>query len=245
MMNLNYLVCLRIVAVGLFLIGFTAGCSLGQKFQSQQKPQPPANVQPILKQVEEAQAKQREIQAQYKAMQVPELAQRLEADSVKDVEPFNSLAYREVISRGPTVARELASFVKTPDRSSFLTLIAVRKVDKGVYESIETRARAQILTDALRTSKYFNSWGLPHLYWEDAAKAIIELRDAAVEPLKPLLQDKRDAPVWGSEEVMEYQKYKYRVCDYAWAMLMEIEGKKVEIPADPAARDRLIAEMSK
>jgi hypothetical protein len=44
---------------------------------------------------------------------------------------------------------------------------------------------------------------------------------------------------------MEYEEYKYRVCDYAWVMLMEIKGKKIEIAVDPAARDRSISDTSK
>ena len=51
--------------------------------------------------------------------------------------------------------------------------------------------------------------------------------------------------MWGSDEVVEYNRYKYRVCDYAWAMLNEIRDKKVEIPTDPAERDKLIEMVSK
>ena len=75
-----------------------------------------------------------------------------------------------------------------------------------------------------------------------AGKAFIELGEAAAGPLKSLLKDDRAAPLWGSEETAEFEKYKYRVKDYAWALLLGAEKKKVEIPTDPAARDRLIAE---
>lgn len=222
--------------IGSIPLLFATSCSVKQGSE------PPAQVQPYLKKVEEGQARQQSIQAEYKAMQIPELAKRLETDSAKDVEPFNSLAYREAVSRGSSVSRELASFIKTPDRSSFLTLLVVRKTGRDIYDSVDARTKVAVLIDALRTSKNFNTWGLPHLYWEDAAKSIIELGKTAVEPLKTLLEDRRDAPVWGSEEAMEYQKYKYRVNDYAWALLMEIEGKKVDIPGDHATRDRMISE---
>ena len=40
---------------------------------------------------------------------------------------------------------------------------------------------------------------------------------------------------------MEYKRYNYRVSDYAWALLNEIRGQKIQIPEDPAARDRMQA----
>jgi hypothetical protein len=51
--------------------------------------------------------------------------------------------------------------------------------------------------------------------------------------------------MWGSEEVVESQRYGYRVCDYAWALLKAIRGEKVEVPTDPKERDRMIAELAK
>jgi hypothetical protein len=222
--------------MGIAALSFVCGCSQGPGAKSE----PPASVRPLVQKVEEGQDKRRAIEAQYRAMKVPELVRRLEDDAEKGVEPFNSLAYREAVSRGQKVGKELATSIKTPSRTSFLTLMAVRKVDPETYRTIGAGTRVRILVDALGTSPYFNSWGLPHLYWEDPAKAMIELGNNAVEPLKALLRDKRAAPVWGSEEVMEYQKYKYRVCDYAWALLMEIRSKKSEIPTDPAVRDQQI-----
>ena len=244
-MNMKRKLRFSLVAVESVLVLLVMSCSAQGGFQSQQETEPPAHVQPYLKKMEEGQAKKRAIEAEYKAMQVSELVRRLEADSKKDVEPFNSLAYREVVSRGPAVGRALASFIKTHDKSSFLTLIATRKVNKNVYDSVDGKIKAAILVDALRASKYFNTWGLPHSYWESPARAIIELGDVAVEPLMNLLQDRRDAPVWGSEEVMEYKKYKYRVKDYAWALLMEIKGRKIEIPVDPEKRDQMISDVNR
>jgi hypothetical protein len=134
----------------------------------------------------------------------------------------------------------LSAHIKEADRSSFLALLAVHKLDPEAYRALDAKKRASILADALRQSKTFNAWGIPHLYWEDAGKALVELGEAAAGPLKALLKDDRAAPVWGSEEAAEYAKYKYRVKDYAWALLQAAETKKADIPADPAARDRLI-----
>jgi hypothetical protein len=207
--------------------------------------EPPKEVREFLQREETGKAKREKIVAEHKAMRVPELAKKLETDSTRYVEPFNSVAFREIASRGEWDAPDLVALVKAPNRSSLLTLLALRKADAKSYKNLDAKLRAAILVDALRTSKQFNVWGLPHLYWEDAARAVIETGAAAVPPLKELLYDQRDAPMWGSEEVVEYQRYKYKVRDYAWALLMEIRGRKPEIPTDPNERDKAISAMLK
>jgi hypothetical protein len=190
--------------------------------------------------------KKREARLQeLKAMDVPQLAAELEKESLKGREPFNSLTYAETVSRGEGAAAALAPLITKPNRASLFALLALRKISAGGYKNLKPEFRVSVLVDSLRTAKYFNTFGLPHVRWEDAAKAIIEEGRAAEPALVELLSDKRDAPVWGSEDFAEYQRYKYRVCDYAWALLNEIRGTKVEIPEDPAARDRLQAESNK
>jgi hypothetical protein len=180
-----------------------------------------------------------------RAMNVAQLAKELEKDSGKGVEPFNSMPFSEVVSRGEPVSLELKSALTEADQRSLLGLLAMRRVSASQYTSLDPIFRVRVLVDALRTSKYFNKWGLPHLYWEEASKAIIAESQAAEPELIALLQDSRDAPVWGSEEAVEYARYKYRLKDYAWALLNEIRGVKVEIPTDPASRDRLISQVSR
>ena len=174
-----------------------------------------------------------------------QLATSLAADSEKGVEPFNSMAYRELVSRGDKAATELKETLKAPNRSSFLGLLALRKVSPDQYKTLDANLRARILVDSLRTSQNFNAWGIPHLFWEDGAKAIIDEGPAIEEPLVELLKDKARAPIWGSEGAVEQQKYGYRVCDYAWALLNEIRKTKVEIPVNPADRDKLIEPLLK
>ena len=189
--------------------------------------------------LDEAQKKREARIKEPKSMDVPRLARELEAESQKRTEPFNSLAYAEMIARGKDAAGALAPLITKADRSSLFGLLALRRIGPEQYKQLKPELRVNILVDALRTSKYFNTWGLPHMSWTDAAKAIIAEGPAAEKPLTALLSDKRDAPTFGSEEYVEYQRYKYRVCDYAWALLNEMRGRKVTIPEDPAARDRL------
>lgn len=222
----------RVMTLALLFFVVAAGCV--------QEPQPPPEGQEILKTLEQGVATREAIEEELNAMDVPQLIDLLEADSRRGYEPFNSLAYRELTTRGPKVGEELASRIKSPDRTSFLTLIALREVNRDLYSAVKPNLGLAILLDTLRTSEFFNAWGLPHLYWEDAALAVIEYGREAIEPLHPFLKDDRPAQVWGSEEVMESDRYQYRVKDYAWAMLIEVRGERIEIPVDPITRDKLI-----
>lgn len=235
-MKTKYIFLIATIILGCWLAG---SCSKKHSSNGVAK-EPPPQVREQLRKQEEADAKRKASEEAYKKMQIAELVRKLEEDSGKDVEPFNSLAFREASTRGAGAARELAAAIRNSNRGSFLTLMAVRKLSKDDYNKIDEKSRIAILVDKFRNTKYFNAWGLPHLYWEEPAKALIEGGRNAVPLLMQLLRETREAPVWGSEEAGEYKKYKYRVCDYAMAMILEIQGKKGEIPVKPEDRDRII-----
>ena len=193
--------------------------------------------------LEEAQQKRDARTKELKTMDVPRLAAELAKESQKGTEPFNSMTFTEMVTRGRDGATALAPLITQTDRSSLLSLLALRKMSKEDYQKLKPELRVAILTNSLKTQPYFNTFGMPHTRWEDAAKAIIEEGRAAEKPLLEMLTDHRDAPTWGSEQAMESNRYKYRVSDYAWALLNEIRGQKVQIPEDPAARDRLQSAM--
>src|SRR5262245_17267868 len=187
--------------------------------------------------VDEARRKRETRIGDLRKMDTAGLARELANDSEKGREPFNSMAFDEIVSRGESAARDLAPLIKSADRSSLLALLALRRLSPTQYKQLDPGVRVKILVDALRTAPSFNTWGLPHLRWEDAARALIEEGPAAEVPLRELMKDKRDAPVWGGEDAAEYSLYRYRVCDYAWAILNAIAGRTETIPQDPAARD--------
>ncbi len=195
-----------------------------------------------LKELNSLQEKRLTYEKQLKAMNVTQLTAEMSSDSEKGREQFNSAAYREAVSRGKQAASEIKAQLKGADRSSLLGLLAIRQLDTDQYHSLAPAFRVGVLIDALKTSKYFNVWGVPGLYWEDAAKAIIEEGDAAAPSLEALLRDTRAAPVFGSEGASINQQYHYRVGDYALALLNEERHKKLEMPADSRERDRLIDE---
>lgn len=177
------------------------------------------------------------------AMTVGDLAGALQEDSERGLEPWNSLAVKEVQRRGSEVGPELAGLLSARDRSSFLGLMAVRTVSPDAYARLGPDFQIPVLVETLATAQYFNAFGLPHLYWEEPAEAIIEEGPAAESALLPLLDDPRPAPMWGQEEVAEFEAYQYRVADYALALIRAIRGQEEPLPEDPMQRDELIEQL--
>lgn len=177
----------------------------------------------------------------------PHLAAELQRESLEGREPFNSLAYEIIVKKGPTFCVTFRHLLSKPDRSSFLLLLALRKICPTDYQQIPAKVRVNILVDALRHAKSFNAWGLPHIRWHEAAEALIAEKDAARPALVALLkaEGSSDAPVQGLQSYDAYRKYKYRLKDYAWALLNQINDKAIPIPADPTIRDSLIKELAK
>ncbi len=222
----------------LVVTSLVAGCG------KERPKEPPAEVKSMDPKIEQFEVRRQEIQRELKGMKLADIYDRLRSESTKGVEQYNSLTYEEIISRGSNIAPELKSLILKSDTASLLPLIALREIDIKTYNTLEKGLRIRTLVNSLGTSNSFNVWGIPHLYWESAAKAIIDEGNDAVGPLKELLRDKRPAPVWGSEEAMEYEKYKYRVCDYAMALINDISQTKAAIPENSEERDKMIAAMN-
>lgn len=173
----------------------------------------------------------------YKQKTVPDLISELESAALKGKEPFNSLAFREIVKRKDS-AENVFQSIKTKDQKEYFKVMALNKINAELYKRLSCDVICAVLSDSLQKSAVFNAWGLPHLYWESSAKAIVECGPTAIPYLTPLLRDKRPAPVWGSEEAAESEKYHYRVCDYAYALMREIENQKWKIPESVEERDK-------
>ena len=177
----------------------------------------------------------------FRQMTVAELITELEKASMLGREPFNSPAFREIVKR-KDAAELLFNSIKESSQKEYFKLMALKKLNEGFYAKIPARISLAILTDALANSELFNAWGIPNFYWESSARAIIEFGSVSVPYLEKLLDDKRPAPVWGSEEAMIYEQYEFRVCDYALALLNAINQKeKILLPESTGTRDSLIA----
>ena len=179
-----------------------------------------------------------EWQTKLTAMDTKELHDQLQKESLQGMEPFNSMAAKEIIARGSKSFDELSVLI-TKSRSSLLSLMALREIDKEKYGTLADSLKSGVLLDALKNAVTFNTFGLPHVRWEAASKAIIESGEASRPGLYELLKDQRAAPVWGSEDYQEYVRFQYRVCDYAYALLTS-KGEPASIPEKQEERDRLI-----
>jgi hypothetical protein len=183
----------------------------------------------------------------YHQMDNGALLQKLVEQSTAQKEPFNSLAYRELKTRKDVNPDSLVSLVRQmKNGNALLPLLLLRKFAREIYLGLPAELRAAVLTDALQNSKVFNTWGLPHAYLEDASKAMLESGKSAYPALRRMLSETRPAPVFGSQEFMEYQRFKYRLCDYALFFLEEMQGNaNFVMPVSAADRDSLIKEMLK
>jgi hypothetical protein len=178
----------------------------------------------------------------YHAMDNATLLNHLLEQSKALREPFNSLAYRELKTRTNVDPNAMTTLVKeNPNAGGLLPLLLLRKLDSKAYMGVSSETQAKVLTDALQASKTFNTWGLPDVYLEDAANAMIEAGRSAVPALTHMLGETRPAPLFGSKEYMLAQQYKYRLCDYALFFLKRIEGDaQFMLPMTSEERDALI-----
>jgi hypothetical protein len=181
----------------------------------------------------------------YRDMNNDALVKKLVEQSAAKQEPFNSLAYRELSERKDFDTGALASLVRdTPNGNALLPLLLLRKSNERAYLDLPAELRAGVLTDALRNSKFFNTWGLPNGYLEDASKAMLETGSSAVAALKEMLSDTRPAPIFGGQIAMVAQRYHYRVCDFALFFLERLQGNaNFVVPLAVADRDALIKAM--
>jgi hypothetical protein len=220
----------------LLCVGTTA-CS------NKQKPLPLTADQTAAKSRLEAQMDEAARTAQtYHAMDNPTLMNHLLEQSRASREPFNSMAYRELKTRTDVDSAALTALVKdNPNAGGLLPLLLLRKLDNKTYLGIPAETRVRVLIDALRSSTTFNKWGLPGVYLEDGANAMIEAGPGAVPALRQMFDETRPAPLFGSKEHLLAQQFKYRLCDYALFFLKRVQGDaQFTLPRTTEERDALL-----
>ena len=226
----------KIAAASLMLACLGAGCSNNTK-----REETPVQTR-IRTQLEQQQKIAAQTARTYKAMDNGTLIQKLAEQSARQKEPFNSLAYRELVTRKDVDSAALAAQInEKKNGDALLPLLLLRKLDEKSYSQIPVELRANVLTDALQRSKTFNSWGLPNFYLEEASTALIGCGKSAFPALKRMLSDTRPAPVFGGgKERMVYERYKFRLCDYALFFLKRTQGdEKFTLPVSVSDRDSL------
>ena len=224
------LVCVSALAV--------SGCNMLQTVPAEQREQE----RRFVAQQETFDRQANATEERFRSMPVAQLIGELEQGAARGSEPFNAPAFREVVRRKDAAPALLASIAGGSSQREYFKLMALKRLDAAASAKVPAKQGAAILTDALAKSETFNAWGIPNHYWQSSARAIIEYGSEAVPYLERLLDDQRPAPVWGSEEATIYEQYRFRVCDYALALLNEMNPqRKVDLPVAPAERDALIA----
>lgn len=133
-----------------------------------------------------------------------------------------------------------------PDYTAYHLLLGLRKKEPDAYDRIPDDTRASILCSALEHLNYLNDWGYlepSESYDGIAAKALIETGKAAVDCLVPLLDNKKPAELFGSEEATLSHMYHYRRNDFAYRSLARILGVEPRFEKDPGERDKEIAKL--
>jgi len=173
-------------------------------------------------------------------MQLSDLERELREDTQQQVPPFGADSIRTARELGTGATDFLLKEIKARGDTAFLALEALREADPGAYDSIPKRESAEIYVDALKNSSYFNTWGVPGYQLTGTARALIGLGDEAIPLLEPLLDDKRKAPLSGSQSATTSSMYGNRVCDYAWILISEIRQKPYRYEQEPGERDQSI-----
>jgi hypothetical protein len=173
------------------------------------------------------------------------LVKQLVEESQRPKARFDSTVYRQALQQGPSIVPKLVKSIKQPSYKNYLALEAVRELQPESWASIPASLRVAIYGDALKHAVIFNDWGLAGEYFDETARALMQLGEQAIPSLAVLLDDRRLAPCFGSEESTISKDYQNRVCDYAFVMISELMGQSIEYPFDPQSRDTLIGELKK
>ena len=145
----------------------------------------------------------------------------------------------------PQEAEAAARWIEAnPGHSAFHLLMALGRGAPEVYRSIPADVRAKVLAATLAEHRQLNDFGYlapDGSYDGPAAHALLELGEAAIPALRPLLDDSSHAFLSGSEEATMAKLYGYRRADFALRYLQQILGEDAPFDRDPARRDEAIA----
>jgi len=134
------------------------------------------------------------------------------------------------------------------DYTAYHLLFTLRRKAVGTYSRLSPDVKARVLCSALGHLRYLNDWGTldPHECHDgEAASALLETGEAAVEYLVGLLDDRRPAPLFGTEEATMSWTYQYRRCDFAFRYVSLLRGRTPTFDPRPERRDVEIAALKR
>ena len=133
-----------------------------------------------------------------------------------------------------------------PGITSYHLLMALREQWPEGYEEVPVSVKTAVLCGALDNLVFLNDWG--HLgengtHDSKAGAAMLELGEAALCPLRQLLDNTKEAPFFGSADATKATLHKYRRADFAYMYIMRILGRRPRFLRDTRERDLLIASL--
>lgn len=127
-----------------------------------------------------------------------------------------------------------------PDHTSYHLLFALRRLAGEGYARLPAAVRAQVLCGALGHVSFLNDWGYlepGESYDGEAAVALLESGKAALDCLRPILGERRPAPLFGSEAAALSSLYAYRRCDFACRYVALLLGLAPTFDSHPERRN--------
>ena len=105
----------------------------------------------------------------------------------------------------------------------------------------DCRAVASALAVAMRHDTTHNRWGLPGYFTGRLGNQLLSLPEGVVEALLPLLEERAELHIEGSEAATLQSAAHYRIADLAAYLLGRYRGLPWERHADAKRRDEAIA----
>jgi hypothetical protein len=173
---------------------------------------------------------------------------RLLADADADLLAAESDAYRDARFDDPAERDAAVGWITAnPFANALLLMLALRREAPDAYAQVPPDARARVLAAALHERAVLNDFGYigerGEAHDREAGQALLELGDAAVPALRPLLDDLTEAPLEGSEEATLAEELGLRRADFAYRYLARILGREPEFDLRPGTRDDHIARL--
>jgi hypothetical protein len=169
-----------------------------------------------------------------------ELIKKLEEESAALTPMLRSSVYMQVIAIGDSIVPQLEASVSGVTVKYYLTLMAIGEMKLSALQEIPEATRLKIYMDALQKEGPHNDWGLAGEYLSGASLDLVRIGKKAIPSLAPLLNDTAAAGIWGSEEATINARYKNRVCDFAYYLILHILDRVEPYAETPAGRDKAI-----
>lgn len=169
-----------------------------------------------------------------------DLAQRLE--SLGYMTLFLSLddAQLNALWAEPGAEAMLTALVVDTSATSharFLAAEVLFRKQAGYPPDAARAGLAPVYASALREADLGNIWGMPGELDGVAGQHLVTIGEPMVAALTPLLDDTREVPYGGSEEVFVAKQYRYRVKDFAAFFIGKIRDLPYTVHTSPHERD--------